>query len=177
MNILDLEIDERNVEGSFDIIANEIFNTLILECGNGKYRLTEIEFYYFNSKVHPDPYAHKHELQLTNKKWYFHPSGLDITFGNKDSYCGILIRGLINIETKGEVYGPLNLVTELLKNISTVAKHKIELGFSKGDFEYQIIKKAKRVGIKSLKSPEYFEKKYRYLIYPEKKHRNKFDYQ
>ncbi|KAJ3085695.1 hypothetical protein HK102_013922 [Quaeritorhiza haematococci] len=55
------------------------------------YRLSEIEFYFYDKCHHPDPFTHKQPQQLTRAQWYFHKQGnsyrggtwkgLDITFG------------------------------------------------------------------------------------------------
>ena len=177
MENLNFEINKNRLEESFELIANKIFNEMLLVCGKEQYRITEIEFYYYDRHVHPDPYTHKHPFQLKNKKWYFHPSGLDITLGNGSSYCGILLRGIIRTRDLEEIYGPLNLVSELFKNIEVLNNHKLQFGFLKSNLDKKDITRARRIGIKKEKSENYYNKNYRYLIYPEKKHKNKFDYQ
>ncbi len=67
------------------------------------YRLLEIEFYYYSDQ-HPDPFTHCDPLQKTSDRWYFHRDGgnyrggsfkgLDISFGPKNTFGGILIRSI-----------------------------------------------------------------------------------
>ncbi|MCA6368564.1 MAG: hypothetical protein IM618_16155 [Cytophagales bacterium] len=176
-DMIEFKIESAEIEKSFNAISEILLNQLILVSGNRKYRFTEIEFYYFNELNHADPYSHKHILQLESNCWYFHPSGLDITLGDGKNYCGILIRRIIDITNNVETYGPLNVVREMFKNISSTQPQHYYFGLERNQLEQMKIIRTKRVGILRDKSPEYFEKNYRYLIYPEKKHKNKFDYQ
>jgi hypothetical protein len=93
------------------------------------YRLIDLEFYYYAESVHEDVYAHQHETQLESGKWYFHGSGIDITFGNGKHFSGILIRAIAKISSKGqksnyfiekEIHGPLNVKTEICRNLHGV---------------------------------------------------------
>ncbi len=60
-------------------------------------RFTELEFYYFEEKVHEDYFTHEH--QCGECEWRFHNQGLDITFGHTDkSDGGILIRGVSYVD-------------------------------------------------------------------------------
>jgi len=43
---------------------------------------TPIRFYLNDEKNYKDDYTHGHPLQKTSHRWYFHGSGIDITFGN-----------------------------------------------------------------------------------------------
>jgi len=43
-----------------------------LQINNDTYDITDIEFYYFNTTTHKDPYTHLHCMQLENGKWYVH---------------------------------------------------------------------------------------------------------
>lgn len=48
----------------FSQIASQLLKaTRLVVCGK-PHRLVELEFYYYN-EVHPDPFAHRHPLQLT----------------------------------------------------------------------------------------------------------------
>jgi len=86
--------------------------------------------------THPDPYVHQHSQQLnTCGEWYFHREssasksftlkGLDLTFGEignpfyrtglaTQGYGGILIRGLLDLESKTQIEGPSNSVNAIL---------------------------------------------------------------
>jgi len=96
-------VNDQGVVESFTEIASQLLNgTRLLVCGQ-PHRLVELEFYYY-SEAHPDPFAHRHPLQLTCGRWYFHRQrdnyrggsfkGLDLTFGENTAFGGILIRSL-----------------------------------------------------------------------------------
>jgi hypothetical protein len=82
-----------------------------LEIANDSFDITEIEFYYFNTQTHKDPYAHLHCMQLENGKWYVHEKGstrggIDYTFGDGQSFGGILIREIKKRGTDKYITGP-----------------------------------------------------------------------
>jgi len=80
--------------------SKNIINNYVLQINNLKIELKELEFYFFDCQKHPDIYVHQNELQKeTSNFLYVHESwcnygGLDLTFGNKKYYGGILIRGI-----------------------------------------------------------------------------------
>ncbi len=86
-----------------DSIASYLLNHTHLLVGGDVYRLVEIEFYYYNQE-HPDPFTHRDSLQLTCGGWYFHRQGnryrsgsfkgIDLTFGDGETFGGILIRSI-----------------------------------------------------------------------------------
>ncbi len=101
-----------NVHEHFGEIAKQLMNHSTLVAGHERYRLVEIEFYFFFNR-HQDVYSHKREEQKHSGTWYIHGSGVDITFGKSDEFGGILIRGLQKInttESKREdfIFGPIN---------------------------------------------------------------------
>ena len=113
------------IKSSFNYIAEKLFKDYQLRVNSSYYRLLDIEFYYHANDVHEDVYAHKHPTQLERGKWYFHASGIDITFGNGKNHGGILIRAIAKISNKGnkdkhfiekEFHGPLIVKTELLSH-------------------------------------------------------------
>jgi hypothetical protein len=55
---------------------------------------------YLKSQTHPDKYTHGHVQQKKPGCWYFHDSGVDITFGDEHSFDGILYL-LISLILKG----------------------------------------------------------------------------
>lgn len=177
---IDLTIDKGNISGSFERIAKELLNSWVIASGNSFYRICEIEFY-FKTKDHEDPYSHGHELQKSSGKWYLHPSGMDITFGNPECYGGILIRALDNLtlpidHSKRYTYGPLNCLQELFQNLNSVYKQDYTLGIvyaDEGKIEYEDPIAAPRVGLNPNKNPEMFDQNYRFLVLPKKKHADK----
>lgn len=88
---------------NFEAIAHKILNQTDLAIAGKNHRIVEIEFYYYNPR-HPDPFAHRHPLQLSENRWYFHRQGnnyrggtfkgIDLTFGDEQTYGGILLRSL-----------------------------------------------------------------------------------
>ena len=108
----------------FSKYANKLMNEYCLKVYDKKYNLIEIEFYFYDKENHPDPYIYCNEKQKECGKFYFHGSGMDITFGNGICYGGILIRSIMNEE--GEyINGSLILLEELFGD--EIDKSKIEL--------------------------------------------------
>lgn len=106
----------------FHRIAAELIFRSILSAGGRLVALREIEFY-LHSPAHPDPFVHRHPLQRLPARWYFHRvgsgyrggtfKGLDLTFGSRRAFGGILIRALqlANGET---IRGPCRVVDRVL---------------------------------------------------------------
>lgn len=127
-----IEIASNNlsaIKESFDVAARKLFSDYQLRVNDRSYRLLDIEFYYFAENIHEDIYAHKHEAQLQNGKWYFHGSGIDITIGDKTNHGGILIRAVGKMFEGAtaekafickEIHGPLNVKTEICSNLHGV---------------------------------------------------------
>ena len=108
----------------FSKYANKLMNEYCLKVDDKKYNLIEIEFYFYDKENHPDPYIYCNEKQKECGEFYFHGSGMDITFGNGICYGGILIRSIMNEE--GEyINGSLKLLEELF--CDEIDKLKIEL--------------------------------------------------
>ena len=127
-----LQINHGNIETieqSFLNIASHLFNDFKIQVNNHFYRLLDIEFYYFSEGKFDDPYSHRNDLQKETGKWYFHESGLDITFGADGNYGGILIRGIGKVSVEGkrengfieyELHGPMNVTKELTRNFHDI---------------------------------------------------------
>jgi hypothetical protein len=106
----------------FGDIAGRLLGSCRLRVAGTVNRLVEIEFY-FDSKEHPDPFAHRHPEQAMSTRWYFHRigesyrggsfKGFDLTFGNGVAHGGILIRSLETPEGR-LVVGPSLCVDYLL---------------------------------------------------------------
>lgn len=191
-----LELDKTNYETikkSFDEIANKLFNNYVIQVNNSIYRLIDIEFYYYSEISHKDIYAHKHYLQQNNGHWYFHSSGVDITFGDGINYGGILIRAIAKISEKGkkenhniekEIHGPINVKTEMCSAFNAVFDDKpntLQLKNVNFDRETSFmtvpnyIIRTRRIGLnpdKQKDNPFCFAN-YRYVIFPHLKLKNK----
>lgn len=168
-----------------------ISNNYKLVVNNKECILAETEYYEYSDE-HPDIFTHRDPEQKQNMTWYFHKmngsykggtyKGLDITMGNENKYCGILIRALYTGNTFIE--GPCNCVNFILKETKT--KSIIELVEKMNNFnvidnncvklvpinENREIYRCPRVGI-TLNNKRFFEQKkyyvcknYRGMLYP-----------
>ena len=162
-------------------IASSLLNENVLLINENYYRLTSIEFYYFDDYNHPDIYSHKHSMQKTTGQWYFHGSGLDITFGSDDVYGGILVRGIQSLKEKKYINWPLMCVQELFSNLGSV-DNKESLRFcimphEIHPIENQTIHYARRVGLNQTmdKSEKgmFFNGYYRFFINPKETQKDK----
>lgn len=176
---MNLEIDNENIEKSFNRIATDLMNNWIISAGNKSYRICELEFYY-ESDSHKDPYIHRHDLQKKMGKWYFHGSGLDLTFGSDNFARSILIRAIYDLDNSNYIYGPLNTVTELLGNLPGIYGGDFSLRLELDEMgkiqnEDKKLFKASRVGLKKEKDSNgnFLEKKYRFFVMPRKEHKDK----
>lgn len=164
-----------NVSPEYERIATALMNDWILQSVANQYRITELEFYLKNS-THPDHYTHGHKLQKKFGSWYFHGSGLDITFGGNDYFGSILIRAIYNIATGEYVYGPINAVTELFKNIDNVCHQSFSFGLVRD--HKKIINREKpiaapRIGLNKTNDPAMEKELYRFIVMPKKRHDEK----
>lgn len=169
---IDLTIDRECIDKDFKRIASEIMNQWILKVESAEYRIAEIEFY-FKSDFHEDHYTHGHILQKEMGRWYFHGSGVDLTFGSKDMYGGILIRAIYKIKSKEFIYGPLKTVTELFSNLPSIYETKLTFGLipvTNGQLEFEQPICAPRVGLNREKDSGMMDNYYRFLIMPKQKH-------
>jgi hypothetical protein len=156
---MNFNIDDNNIEQSFDAIAKELLNEHVLRVNDDEFEFTEIEFYYFMKGYHEDMYTHKHLRKAG--EWRSHNQGLDITLeGNAEQDGGILIRGLKNGERF--INGPikaLGLIFESMgsiQNTSTIILMKKELG------QRKIFKTFRHIPNK-IQDKEFHFKKYRYI--------------
>jgi hypothetical protein len=194
--MINLEINCTSVETidkSIDNIAEEIFSNYKLQVNESFYRLIDIEFYYYAEGVHEDIYAHQHAAQLDSGKWYFHGSGIDITFGNGKNFGGILIRAIAKVSVEGqkekyfiekEVHGSLNVKTEICRNLNGVFDDEpnllrlVDISFDKQGalmIEPKHVITTRRIGLNADKEDVdvFFSKKHRFVIFPSLKLRDK----
>ena len=174
----------------FDLISDIILNKIILVANDTKYRICEIEMYLQNED-HKDLYVHCNPEQKNYGTFYFHKyqngtyksgtwKGLDIVFGNKNKYFGILIRSIMNLDTEEFIEGPCRCVNTILQEFGfkTVAdffvNNKPQITLDDSDLhlkscvmEHKDIYSGTRIGL-SNKYPEYKDRMYRYVIYQNK---------
>jgi hypothetical protein len=87
----------------FPRLADRLLNGCQLVIGTKAHRLTEVEVYY-HGPGHADPFSHREPVTQQCGRWYFHRSsgtyrsgsfkGLDLAFGDRSAFAGILIRSL-----------------------------------------------------------------------------------
>lgn len=172
---INLSVECQRIDDDFRRIACDLMNNWIINVEHAKYRITEIEFYYKN-EFHNDPYVHGNQLQKEKGKWYFHGSGIDLTFGNEKTYGGILIRAIFDINNKKYYYGPLNCILELFSNLSSIYETKISFGLTPAEenqLEFEKPISAPRVGLNPKIDDGMVKKNYRFLIMPKQKHAEK----
>lgn len=116
------------IETVFDVIANKLFRNYHIVKGDNTYDFLEIEFYFY-SPNHRDLITYPRDSNKSGM-WFFHMSGVDITFGSDDNndngplmYGGILIRSIV--KTHGDsstlpkyICGPMKCVDELFDYIN-----------------------------------------------------------
>lgn len=196
MHFLNIDNTSRKtVEASFNRIAERLFHNYQLVVNEQQYyRLIDIEFYYYAPGSFEDVYAHKHEAQLEMGKWYFHGSGIDITFGNGQCHGGILIRGIASVRGEGfadhkgiykQIHGPLNVKTEIFSNMRSAFDKEANylylqdvsldrMGANMVIPEY--IVRTNRIGLNPSRDAvdeSFCNGKYRYVIFPHLKLKNK----
>ncbi|MDA3909091.1 MAG: hypothetical protein PF437_08375 [Sulfurimonas sp.] len=121
-------IETDQIQGQFKKIAQLLMGKYAIEYNGRNFLLDEIEFYFCSSN-HIDVYSHSINEKNMNEciskdnneqgkmlHWYFHGSGIDITFGDKDKgiYGGILIRKIFDIQNAKVIGGPLKLREHIL---------------------------------------------------------------
>ena len=185
--MITLEVNYETQESillSFDKIADRISKDINLKINNAIYRILDFEFYTYSDKL-PDPHTYKNRLQLENCKFYLHASGIDITFGDKINYGGILLRGIVKLydgsdENSGfmkqQFIGPQIVATELFSNLNplnSVEKNEIVIIDTKEDKNFlpfclsKAVMKTKRIGLTSKENDKtdfYKNLRLRYII-------------
>jgi hypothetical protein len=122
---------QNSTSKDFDILAKSVLSSKIIVCGH-QYSFAEIEIYFWD-KEHQDPFIHKDEHQKTSGKWYFHRAngksykdgtfkGMDLTFGHKDSYGGILVRSIVDDSTQELVEGSCNVIKKIMTHFPGISK-------------------------------------------------------
>lgn len=116
-NKLDLEglNEAENCEAFFHSVAEILLNHVFIAKKEKLYEIIEIEFYLF-SPIHPDVITYPR--QIKGGQWFFHQSGVDLSFkSNANLFGGILIRGIREHKDDATIVtGPLKCVDELWDN-------------------------------------------------------------
>lgn len=157
--------ENKNWEAVFQKMAEYVFQNCHLEANGTKYYLTVIEFYYYHKIEHPDLWCYrkpeKNGMFPSDSLW-FHYSGMDITFDNKEKneYGGILIRG-IKDEKGNHTNGPLRSLYALLNTNSNDKSVCLKL-ISSESKEKISINKTTRYGLNVQTGDKNFSKKNKY---------------
>lgn len=93
----------------FQSIAHDLMNHVLVAKGEKLYEIIEIEFYLFTPN-HPDVITYPRHID--GGQWFFHQSGVDLSFKSDDIiFGGILIRGIREHKDGATpVIGPLKCV-------------------------------------------------------------------
>ena len=177
------DANENSITEIYNKTANLILNHGFIKVNEKKFKIREIEFYYYSEEEHEDIFTHgfsndeKDEnskkakvKQLTSFQWYFHPNltGVDLTIGNKNNFGGILIRG-INDEKGKLIDGPFNVLKTILdeQTESIFERNSINIFFGEIETKTEkIIVSSRRIGLnKEKRDPkEFLKRSYRYLL-------------
>ena len=167
--------DDNSILTSFQEVAKSLLlNYQITVNDSYHYRFTEIEFY-LSHPSHLDPYPHLDDRQLEMGQWYFHDSGIDITFGCPDYHGGILIRSIRKSQDGRFYNGPWVVRRELLKHMTNAANSQLHIKIEpflniQKDKSGQIYT-SPRIGLNPVKDAEnaykYFNAEYRFVIFKE----------
>ena len=122
---------------SFTTLANRILNGMVLCANDTTYRICEVEMY-LKSSTHLDRYVHGHSDQKNFGHFYFHKfpngtlkagtfKGVDLALGNANTYFGVLIRSIQNVDTGEFTEGSCNCVNKILSEFRvTTVKEFLE---------------------------------------------------
>jgi hypothetical protein len=176
MKTINLTVDIKNPEPDFKRIATELMNKWLLLAGDTQYRIAEIEFYLRDDQFHRDIYTHGHEIQKTSHRWYFHGSGIDITFGKGSYYGGILLRAIYDLKNDRYTYGPIQILSGIFSKFPGIHDTHLPFGLIPDEsgllaFEEPIA--APRIGLNAKLDINMCSKNYRFLIMAKRKHADK----
>lgn len=166
---------ENHQNNPFFSYAESLMLRHVWQVSDKEFYFTEIEFYSKSVNGGGDPYTHGHVEQLKSDTWYFHGSGIDITFGDEETYGGILIRG---IKFKDEhdqwqyISGPIRVATAIFSAIGQTPMQQLSFGLKKMDTPLDSkIYCCPRVGLNATLDADYANKHYRFItdICPEHK--------
>ena len=166
---------QKDFQSWFSEIALQLFCDYELVVNKAVYDLSEIEFYYHSDK-HKDPYVHKDNMQMTNGQWYFHGSGIDITFGEEKRkiYGGILIRGIKKTKPVKQFFsGPLIVAKEIFQQFGSVEFGNNKFGLRKKEESRDTSEdfaQSTRINLPHKEEIEFRNKLYRFITYVQPEH-------
>lgn len=109
--------DKKDILTEFEEAAKLLMNLCSIQKGEKEYEIVDIEFYMYNCQ-HPDVITYPRIMEMG--RWFFHPSGVDLTFHSApDRFGGILIRGIRNVnDDNDQILGPQKCVDALWDNFN-----------------------------------------------------------
>ena len=109
--------DKKEILTEFEETAELLMNLCSIQKGEKEYEIVDIEFYMYNSQ-HPDVITYPRVMEMG--RWFFHSSGVDLTFhSTPDRFGGILIRGIRNVnDDNDQILGPHKCVDALWDNFN-----------------------------------------------------------
>ena len=125
--------DKNEILTEFKEAAELLMNLCSIQKGEKEYEIVDIEFYMYNSQ-HPDVITYPRVMDMG--RWFFHSSGVDLTFhSTPNRFGGILIRGIRNVnDDNDQILGPQKCVDALWDNFNAFDNQY--------DTEYPIISSA-----------------------------------
>lgn len=115
-------LDGSNIEKKFQDLASILLHNVVILKGNKKYKLTDIEFYFYCS-THQDIITYPRNSKAG--EWFFHSSGVDLSF---ESYIEMRAKPstgkLMPCLTADSVFG--GILIRGMKSLSNISDHKEE---------------------------------------------------
>ncbi len=104
----------------FEDIAELLMKNFVIEKGSERYEIVETEFYLYTAE-HPDVITYPRAIGAG--RWYFHQSGVDLTFeSTAERFGGILIRGLRDTaDPSHQIFGPMKCMEALWDNFNALS--------------------------------------------------------
>ena len=149
------DTDNKDLQVWFQNIASELMCNHVIQKEKHQYAIVEIEFYYY-SPEHRDVITYPRQME--SGRWFFHQSGVDLTFdsfdikfqndkfelGKNSRFGGILIRGLRKLDGGEYIFGPQRCVNELWDNFDAFG--------TTAEMEYPVLKEHKAVASSNLRA-------------------------
>lgn len=157
-DLLDLyKQSENDIHKLFLCIAKKLMCDYIIEKRGKRYAIVEIEFYLYTNN-HKDYITYPREVKAG--RWFFHQSGVDLSFGSEDIVCtietysskrfelkrnpifgGILIRGIYDQKRNEYIFGPQKCVDILWNDLDA---------FDCKNQDYPVLKKAEKTYLNNI---------------------------
>lgn len=126
VNLDFLNLRSSNYKEEFERIAEKLCFECVLCANENKFAIVDVEFYYFSENDHPDPFVYSSPSKRNHLmgEWFFHYSGIDITFGKGENRGGILIRGIKELKSSEYIIGTLKSMYAILNCFPSINSGK-----------------------------------------------------